>query len=132
MATLYQLLHSVAPSAIMGEFRKMEPYKPLSGFAMALKELLHTEPAASDVEIYVDSDEYRDAYVHGWDGEEFWALELMSWSEWLGSEIGSRPENFSDAKVIAECIWEMTFCGFSAERVAECSSALSKIAEEIE
>jgi len=58
-----------------------------------------------------------------WDGEQgngeaSFGIEFTDWAEWLGMEID--PETvarYSELEIIGHCLWEMTFFGFSEEKI---------------
>lgn len=74
------------------------------------------------------------------DGEMLIALEFTPWAHWLGMEIDSETlAKLSPANIIAHCLWEMTFCGFTEKERDEewkeiegsLEDALSRPMEEI-
>lgn len=51
-----------------------------------------------------------------------WAIEYVSWSEWLDMDIiiktnDSRCDN--NTKILAHILWEMTWCGYTQEHIDE-------------
>lgn len=44
-----------------------------------------------------------------------WAIEFMPWQQWLGLEVVVEPAGiaFRAPELLAHCLYEMTFCGFS-------------------
>ncbi|MFI5331057.1 MAG: DUF6557 family protein [Desulfobaccales bacterium] len=50
--------------------------------------------------------------------EECFGLFLMDWEEWLGMEIEAETlKKYSELDLLCHCFWEMTWCGYSMEKV---------------
>jgi hypothetical protein len=48
------------------------------------------------------------------DQEVSYAIELTDWAEWLGMAIDAETlSSYSEVEIIAYCLWEMTFFGYS-------------------
>lgn len=65
------------------------------------------------------STEYR---VHGknnsleWTG--YWDISSSNWAEWLGFYMNNNVfEKFSKEQIVAHCLYEMTWFGFSEEKI---------------
>lgn len=59
--------------------------------------------------------------------QQSYAIEFTPWSEWLGLEVGNQvlkkiPKN----EIIAHCLWEMTFMGFTQDKIRKKLNALKK------
>jgi len=65
------------------------------------------------------------------DSEEMsWGLDFTDWGEWLGMEIDSGTlASYSGLDIIAHCLWEMTWWGFTPEKVEAESRMLEEIAD---
>lgn len=62
-------------------------------------------------------DDVRDA-KEGYETPMKWAIEFTPWGEWLGMEIDKDTlAKLSPADILAHCLWEMTFCGYTQEEV---------------
>ncbi len=61
---------------------------------------------------------------------KIWGTSFQPWSDWAGVEV--RSEKLSKAEVIAHCLWEMTFSGFTEEKVQEEACCLTEMLEDIE
>jgi mRNA-degrading endonuclease HigB of HigAB toxin-antitoxin module len=49
-----------------------------------------------------------------------YAIEFVAWDKWLGMDIAPETtRKFSDLEIIAHCLFEMTFIGFSEEEIHE-------------
>lgn len=58
------------------------------------------------------------AKKEGWDESQSMALEFTAWAEWLGMEIGfDTLATLSTSEIVAHCLWEMTFCGFTEQEI---------------
>ncbi len=59
--------------------------------------------------------------------EESFALFLIDWDEWLGMEI--EPdflEKYSELEILCHVFWEMTWCGYSMEKVEKFRKRLDR------
>ncbi len=64
--------------------------------------------------------------------QQSYAIEFTPWSEWLGLEVGNQvlkkiPKN----EIIAHCLWEMTFMGFTQDKIRKKLNALKKQSRDI-
>lgn len=98
----------------------------LLGYQEVLAKLKNMEPISSECQILiehmVDCEGEGYEHVHGSiPGEEITrSLLFISHEEWLGMEITqSTLQNYSSAEIVAHCLYEMTFCGFSSSEVEE-------------
>ena len=67
-------------------------------------------------------------------GEEvFYGLEFTPWEEWLGMEISfsksALEQAKSDEELLAEILWEMTFCGYNQVVI---QNGIKKLNEEVD
>ncbi len=52
--------------------------------------------------------------------EETYALEMEPWEKWLDMNIETTVmSEFSLVEIVAACLYEMTFCGFTQEKIEE-------------
>ena len=85
--------------------------------------LKRKKPVPCDIKIIITSylDDCGMSYskVEGIDDDrEIWGIELTPWNKWLGMEIKSETlDKFEHSKIIAHCLWEMTFLGISEARL---------------
>lgn len=64
---------------------------------------------------------------------ESYALEFTPWTEWLGMAIDEGTLNsYTEAEVIAHCLYEMTFIGFDEETIQAEMDKLKKRIDEYE
>ncbi|MFM9329348.1 DUF6557 family protein [Paenibacillus mesotrionivorans] len=83
--------------------------------------IIHIDSAdyESDVKSEDSVTEYR---VHGknnsleWTG--YWDISSNNWAEWLGFYVNNSVlEKFSAEQIVALCLYEMTWFGFSEEKI---------------
>jgi hypothetical protein len=107
----------------------------------ALAELRRLAPRATDggYELHVEhvtADPGEGAY---WDvscssegDEQRYGLDLSPWKDWLAMHVPPALEDaMQAAEIVAHCVWEMTFCGFTPEAVAETRAELERRVREI-
>lgn len=79
------------------------------------------------------SDDELDRLSHLQPNPQSYAYDLSAWAEILGYEVDKRNIATIGALDLAEVIlWEMTFCGYSEEKVAEERAELDRRFEEVE
>ena len=111
----------------------------LVGYEKVLAQLRTIEPISSDWHIVVEwVEDWFDGkpYVHVCGrkrgDDQNWALDFTDWAEWLGMEIAPPSfETFTGIEVLAHCLYEMTWFGFTLEDVAEADRALAACAGEV-
>jgi len=60
--------------------------------------------------------------------EECFGLFLMEWDEWLGMEIEAETlEKYSELDILCHCFWEMTWCGYTMEKVKKFRKRLDRL-----
>ncbi len=65
--------------------------------------------------------------------ETSFALDLVSWEEWLGMELDpSTLQAYSGPDIIAHCLWEMTFFGFDQKTIKEHREELKRRTTELD
>lgn len=96
------------------------------------------KPVGSVIRIHLEyQDDEEGGYndVSGRDGslredgqEESYSLFLVDWDEWLGMEIGAETlEKYSELDILCHCFWEMTWCGYSMEKVKKFRKNLERL-----
>lgn len=61
------------------------------------------------------------------------ALDFTPWEEWLAMEVAKTSlEVFTEAKIVAHSLWEMTFHGFDEEQVQQTLAELKRRVEEFD
>lgn len=62
--------------------------------------------------------------------EVSYGIEFVDWEEWLGMDIDPGSiSNYSETDIIAHCLWEMTFYGYTQEAIKKQSAQLKEKAE---
>lgn len=65
--------------------------------------------------------------------EASFALEMVSWEEWLDMEIDSASQqDYSDSEILAHCLWEMTFFGFNQPTIRKQKEELDRRVKELD
>lgn len=98
------------------------------------------KPAGSNMRIHIEfrddeGDRYHD--VLGKDGtvrddgqEESYGNFLVDWDEWLGMEIEvDTLEKYSELDILCHVFWEMTWCGYSMEKVKKFRKRLDRLSK---
>jgi hypothetical protein len=66
------------------------------------------------------------------DIHQLYSLAYTPWSKWLGYEVAKKLlKKMSKDEVVAHCLWEMTFAGFTQEKIWRKISALKKQSQDI-
>lgn len=61
------------------------------------------------------------------DGQVPFAIKLTDWAEWLSMEISEQTfSNYSEYEIIAHCLWEMTFFGFTQEDIRQAGMEMTE------
>ena len=64
---------------------------------------------------------------------ERYGLDLSRWEEWLAISVPqSLLDKLAAADIVAHCVWDMTFYGFTQERIAETRAKLDRRVKEID
>lgn len=115
--------------------------KNLEGYKAVFETLLLMDAARTDYMIVVErtpdmlDPHYRYPDVYGVkDGDDKkWSLVFTPWAEWLGMEVcGESMMDFSVDQITAYCLHEMTFFGFTEEKVNHQKQELDDSIEEME
>ena len=104
------------------------PYqrKNLDGYRIIFETLMMMEPVESEYRIRIErtpgilDPEYTYPDVFGVkDGDENrWSMEFSTWAEWLGMVVCNETlEAFSADQIVANCLHEMTFFGFTEDTI---------------
>ncbi|MBI4824937.1 MAG: hypothetical protein HY807_00745 [Nitrospirae bacterium] len=66
------------------------------------------------------------------DIRQSYALEYTPWSKWLGYEVDKKVlKKIPKEEIVAHCLWEMTFMGFTQSKIRSRLSALTRQAKDI-
>jgi len=113
-------------------------YSDLYDHLLTLEPAENTENISIRIDLVVDEfegeiDEYLGVSGVKPDSDESWGLSLVPWEEWLGMDIYTL--NLSDAtdiEFLAACLWEMTWYGFTQEKIQEQREEIYSRIQEIE
>lgn len=62
-----------------------------------------------------------------------YALEYTPWSKWLGYEVDEKVlKKMPKEEIVAHCLWEMTFMGFTQKKIRSRLSVLRRRVKDIE
>lgn len=118
---LIKELHNDSPVEVYDSLRSN--YKEVFYYVTALSSI------DSDMRIVISwetdyddpSDVYMDVSGRRIDNEdvgERYCLTLTRWSEWLGMDVDPNSlETFTKDQILAQCLFEMTFYGFTEEEI---------------
>lgn len=95
------------------------------------------KPTESNMRIHIEFQHDEEGGYHdvsGKDGslrengeEECFGLFLVDWDEWLGMEIEAETlEKYSELDILCYVFWEMTWCGYSMEKVEKSRKRLDR------
>jgi Family of unknown function (DUF6557) len=104
--------------------------------------LKHLSPGDSNLEIAIEFENDPDGPYYDVSGVETaesgseerttWALDFVDWSDWLDMQIEPVTlSNYRPIEIVAHCLWEMTFMGFSVEEIRTKRAALERRVDEI-
>lgn len=109
--------------------------KNIDGYKLALKELLILKPAKTKMSIVIEDEFDEDEQEHYCsvsakdDRKRNWAFDFIDWSECLSMDIDSKIlSKYSLLDIIAHCLWEMTWHGFSRKEVNKKGNELVRAA----
>lgn len=135
------LLTSVTKEEMVEYFSNIENEKEyIDKYCELYDALLNKEPENSGMKLFlVWQKDYFEDYglyisVLGLDLEdgEHYALDFMSRSRWLGSEILEKSlKEFGKVAFVCECLTEMSFISFDEERIEEEKQILEERVKEI-
>ncbi|MEW6599821.1 MAG: DUF6557 family protein [Nitrospirota bacterium] len=59
--------------------------------------------------------------------KQSYAIEYSPWSKWLGYEVDNKVlKKMTKEEIVAHCLWEMTFMGFTQSRIRSRLSVLKR------
>jgi hypothetical protein len=152
-----ELIYKYNWNDIQFTFKQLYPdqEKSIQGYKKVLEELRTIKPVATKMRIVIEDifDEYDKKYythVTGKDGtlnkesnpehfkddeignqEVSYAIEYADWAEWLAMDIDHESlSKYPELDIIAHCLLEMTFCGFTQEDIKKAIATIGKRAEE--
>ena len=134
---LYQILKQTNPDGVITEINRLyrEQEKNEKGYRKVYQELLGMTPGPGEpgfrIELIQEVDDEGEPWLipHGiQDGEGIsYGLELYPWAELLGTEVSPETEaGFKAETIVAGCLYEMTFFGFTEDKIRETEERWSK------
>jgi hypothetical protein len=64
--------------------------------------------------------------------QQSYALEFIPWSVWLGCEVDKNVlKKMAKEEIIAHCLWEMTFMGFTQNKIRRKLNSLKKRVKDV-
>ena len=81
-----------------------------------------------------DAPFFKEAKEEWLNAETTFAIEFTPWKEWLAMEIDKGTANNIElmrADIVAHCLYELTFCGYEEEEIAEKMDEINKSMEEV-
>jgi Family of unknown function (DUF6557) len=115
---------SDAVSDVLGQLRKLAPDPAGSRYQLSIELTPPVDPKDKpfwDVSCIKEGDPNR------------CGLDLSPWDEWLAFRV---PQSLLDkmtvTEIVAHCVWEMTFYGFTQEKIAAFRAELECSVKEIE
>ena len=126
--TLNEIISQVDWTEVAIAIVSERPYQRpvLEGFRKVFESLMTMEPAESEYQIRIDrspdvldpEDTYPEVVGTKEGVDERWALSFCPWAEWLGMEVCAETmEAFTSSQIVANCLHEMTFFGFTEEKI---------------
>lgn len=120
----------------------------LEGYEIVLEKLKIMQPVESDDPVKIIAEIYdpKEDPIYPTDDPPYWsvsgikenddihwALEFTPWEEWLSSEVfelclAKHPHH----KIVAACLWEMTFCGYDQDDIKDQVDDLKNRVRELE
>ncbi len=123
--TFHEVLHQTnienVITALKSHYKSSE--NDLDGYRELMDELLGKKPVFSKYQIsieHVNTDDEEYEHVIGVipGDEQAYGIEFISREEWLGMHLTDDTlKNYSNEDIIAHCLWEMTFFGFTDSEV---------------
>jgi hypothetical protein len=106
-------------------------------FQKAFKELKNVEPNKKTKNLVVlneikdENEDVIDVCFYDESEDEHYALDFMDWGEIIECEVVA-PKKFNQTTIVAHILWEITFWGYSRDKITEQRKTLNKLSEEIE
>lgn len=82
-------------------------------------------------EIKNEDEEVIDVCFYDEIEDEHYALDFVDWGEIIECEVVA-PKKFNQTTIVAHILWEITFWGYSREKITEQKKDLNKVVKEVE
>jgi hypothetical protein len=113
-----------AVSDVLGQLRKLAPDPAGSRYQLSIELTQPVDPKDKpfwDVSCIKEGD------------PDCCGLDLSPWDEWLALRVPqSLLDKMTAAEIVAHCVWEMTFYGFTPEKIAAFRAELQCSVKEID
>lgn len=98
-------------------------------------QLVTMEPVKNKSNIVITIEKREDhgdvTGIKPWDTNSY-AIEFNRWEEWLGYFISCEVLNkMTEPEIIADCLWEMTFVGFTQEEIEQEANDIDETIEDL-
>lgn len=132
--TFKELLDQYTWEEIKPVFQILYPEEKLEGYREVVDEIRSLTPEPSQMAIglewVLDEDgDYVDVY--GMEDGTRYGLDFTSWTQWLSMPILKENAAFSPREILVHCLYEMTFYGFSNEKIMKERDKLFAVVKEI-
>jgi len=137
--TFGDLIFKLNPEQVIKRLVELYPGQRSEHYLQVLEELKTTKPKKTRFTILImeygdvrDKRDYISISGITKTDEKHWALDFIDWAEWLSMPIAKKSiEYFSLIDILCHCLWEMTFFGFTSEKVKNKINKLRSDIDEI-
>ena len=113
-----------AVSDVLTELRRLTPHPSGTEYQIHIELLPPT---------HIDDEPYWDVCCRKEGDPERYGFNLSPWAEWLAVQVPhSLLDKMTAAEIVAHCVWEMTFYGFTQEKIAAFRAELECSVKEID
>ena len=118
---------------LVGEYGDHDNEDSRVAYFNLFKKLQSIAPVKSEAKIRISySDENGWWDVSGVIKDESYAIEFITWNEWLGKEIEAETlSKYKVNEIAAYCLWEMIYVSFDEDIIQSKLSQLNKTVDEI-
>jgi hypothetical protein len=141
MAILHDLVRKVEMAEVVEGIARFYDQRETPWLPDAVSDVLTQlrrltpDPAGSQYELHIeltppidpDDQPFWDVSCTKRGDPERYGLDLEPWEKWLAIRVpDSLLEKMTPAEIVAHCVWEMTFYGFTQEKIAEFRTELER------
>jgi hypothetical protein len=113
-----------AVSDVLAELRRLTPDPSGTEHQLHVELLPPTD---------IDDQPYWDVCCRKEGDPERYGFDLSPWAEWLAIQVPqSLLDKMTAAEIVAHCVWEMTFYGFTQEKIVEFRAEMERSVKEID
>jgi hypothetical protein len=147
MMTLRDLVLKVQDASVVEAVARLHDQRETEWLPEAIVDVLSQlreltpDSIASEFELHIeltapidpDDQPYWDVSCSKPNDPERYGLDLSRWEEWLAIRVPqSLLDKLAATDIVAHCVWDMTFYGFTQERIAETRAELDRRMKEID